>query len=124
MGPLTFLSTSCECFKNLVCPETVIVSMLYDKELRVPDKASAVQIEKRVNAPVANPFNAAAIRAKVGKEKSKAPPPKQFWHPQIQVGKRIPPPEVATTLFPINIQAAFTVYSLTCRSPCRRRKRL
>ena len=64
--------------------------MLYDKDLVVPDKASAVQLEKRVKAKVANPFNMKKLR-EAAKEQAKVEPPAQIWNPQIQVGKRITP---------------------------------
>ena len=64
--------------------------MLYDKDLAVPDKASAVQLEKRFKAKVANPFNMKKLR-EAAKEQAKVEPPAQIWNPQIQVGKRITP---------------------------------
>ena len=99
MGQLTFLSTSQECFKNLVCPETVVLSMLYDKKLSVPDKASAVQLEKRIRSKAPNPFNAKKLR-ETAKHHAKVEPPEQIWEPQIQVGKRITPPEPAPAVNP------------------------
>ncbi len=47
MRELTFLSTSRQCFTSLVFPETVVLSMLVDKNLTVSDIASAVQLEER-----------------------------------------------------------------------------
>jgi hypothetical protein len=64
MGDLTFLSTSRERFYSIVCPESVVLSMLFDKNLTVPDSASAVQLEERARATVPNPFNTMSLRAK------------------------------------------------------------
>ena len=127
MGQLTFLSTAQECFKNLVCPSTVIVSMLYDKDLVVPDKASAVQLEKRVKAEVPNPFNMKKLR-EAAKEQAKVEPPAQIWNPQIQVGKRITPaapavnpPPLPPTCCPRHI---LLLCILSSRSLLRRRRTL
>ena len=99
MGQLTFLSTSEECFKNLVCAETVVLSMLYDKDLSVPDKASAVQLEKQIRLKAPNPFNAKQLR-EAAKKRAKEEPPEQIWEPQLQVGTRINPPVPAPAVNP------------------------
>ena len=91
MRQLTFLSTSRQCFTSLVSPETVVVSMLFDKHLKVPDIASAVQIEERPRPKVPNPYNTLALRkqAKEKKEKKAVDKIEQLWEPQMQVGKKV-----------------------------------
>ena len=77
--------TSRQCFTSLVCPETVVLSMLFDKNLTVPDIASAVQLEE---PKVPNPYNALALR-KQSKEKKVVDKPEQLWESQMQVGKKV-----------------------------------
>ena len=91
MRDLTFLSTSeaRESFTSLVCPETVVLSMLFDKNLTVPDNASAVQLEERARPKVSNPVNALSLRKK-SKEKKIVDKPQQLWAPRMQLGRRIP----------------------------------
>mmetsp|Transcript_33861 Transcript_33861/g.71035 ORF Transcript_33861/g.71035 Transcript_33861/m.71035 type:complete len:102 (-) Transcript_33861:292-597(-) len=72
LGDLTFKSTSRECLKSLLFPETIVLSILYNKELTVPDAASSVQLEQKVNAKVVNPFNAVALRVKEKNQAEKA----------------------------------------------------
>jgi hypothetical protein len=69
MREITFLSTSRQCFTSLVCPETVVLSMLFDKTLTVPDIASAVQLKERARPKVPNPFNALALRKQSNEKK-------------------------------------------------------
>jgi hypothetical protein len=88
MKQLTFLSTSRQCFTSLVCPETVVLSMLFDKNLTVPDIASAVQLEERTRPKVANPYNTLALR-KQAKEKKVDKKPEQVWEPHVQVGRKV-----------------------------------
>ena len=84
----TFLSTSRQCFTSLVCPETVVLSMLFDKTLTVPDIASAGQLEERPRPKVPNPYNALALH-KQSKENKVVNKPQQLWEPQMQVGKKV-----------------------------------
>ncbi len=86
----TFLSTSRQCFTSLVCPETVVLSMLFDKTLTVPDIASAVQLEERPRPKVPNPYNALALRKQSKKKNLEVvDKPQQLWEPQMQVGKKV-----------------------------------
>ena len=90
--------------------------MLFDKNLTVPDIASAVQLEERTRPKVANPYNTLALR-KQAKEKKVDKKPEQVWEPHVQVGKKVASIPVSTlcldscTRFPehtlvINIQKA------------------
>ena len=59
-----------------MCPENILLSMIFDKELVVPDKYNAVQIkERQVGALGVNPFNIEARRAEVAKKVKKANDP-------------------------------------------------
>jgi hypothetical protein len=58
------------------------MSMLFQQELTVPVVDSKVQLKGRVKATVANPFNAAALRAKEKKAIEKV---EQMWNPMLQV---------------------------------------
>ena len=82
-----------------VCSKTVIVFMLFAKELTVPDQASAVQLGMWVKGKVPTPFNAAVLRSKAAKENQWSSSPNR-WNPQIQVRtwKRIPPTEAAPSI--------------------------
>ena len=102
MRDITFLSTSRQCFISLVCPETVVLSMLFDKNLTVPDIASAVQLENRARPKVANPFNALSLR-KQSKEKKVVEKPQQLWEPQMQVGKKVASFPVSHFCLPLEI---------------------
>ncbi len=58
------------------------MSMLFQPELTVPAVDSKVQLKGRVKAAVANPFNAAALRAKEKKAIEKV---EQMLNPTLQV---------------------------------------
>jgi hypothetical protein len=62
--------------------------MLFDKNLTVPDIASAVQLEERPRPKVANPYNTLALR-KQAKEKKVDKKSEQVWEPHVQVGKKV-----------------------------------
>ena len=81
-GQMLFTSTTRECFSSFVSAETVVMSMLFQPELTVPAVDSKVQLKGRVKAAVANPFNAAALRAKEKKAIEKV---EQMWNPTLQV---------------------------------------
>jgi hypothetical protein len=56
------------CFSAYVDADTVIMSMIFNTALTVPDVESAVQIKNRVKAKVQNPYKAGALKAKIRKE--------------------------------------------------------
>ena len=73
IGNVGFKCTCRACFTGYVCPENIIMSMIFDKELVVPDKYNAVQIkERQVGALGVIPFNIEARRAEVAKKMTKA----------------------------------------------------
>ena len=95
MGELTFLSISRECFKSLICPETVVLSMMYDKNLIIPDNASAVQLEQ--SRSEGQSYGSEPIQcgsSSKAKEKKHVEKTEQIWAPHIQVGKRVPTSDV------------------------------
>jgi hypothetical protein len=115
MKQLTFLSTSRQCFTSLVCLETVVLSMLFDKNVTVQDIASAVQLEERPRPKVSNPYNTLALRKQAKEKKVVVDKPEQVWEPHVQVGKKVASIQVSPfcfepyTLFPehtlvINLQ--------------------
>ncbi len=62
--------------------------MIFDKNVTVPDIASAVLLEERPRPKVANPYNTLALR-KQAKEKKVVDKPEQVWEPHVQVGKKV-----------------------------------
>jgi hypothetical protein len=80
-GDLLFLSTTPECYRSYVSIETVVLSMLFNKDLKVPDSKSATQIKNREKAKAANPFT---LRAIVAKEKKAAEKIEPRWAPVIE----------------------------------------
>jgi hypothetical protein len=64
--------------------------MLFDKNLTVPEIASAVQLKERPRPKVPNPYNALGLR-KQTRENKVVDKPQQLpvWEPQMQVGKKV-----------------------------------
>ena len=77
-GQLLFKSTTRESFSSFVDVDSVVISMLFDPSLTVPQSLSAKQLKQRERAAVANPFTAADLRTKA---KSKAGKELQHWLP-------------------------------------------
>ena len=100
-----------------------MLSMLYDKDLTVPDAASAVQLEQRVRAKVPNPFNAAALRAK-SKDKKIVDKPEQLRGPQMQVAKRIASSPVSPRIHTTQLDLMHRRLTCTIQLVCRLRPHL
>ena len=89
VGELLFYSTSQMCFSAYVDVDTVIMSMIFNTALTVPDGESAVQIKNRVKAKVQNPYNAGALKAKIRKEARETAKTEAMWEAQPQVFESI-----------------------------------
>ena len=89
VGELLVYSTSQMCFSAYVDADTVIMSMIFNTALTVPDVESAVQIKNRVKAKVQNPFNAGALKAKIHKEARETAKTEAMWEAQPQVFESI-----------------------------------
>ena len=68
---------------------SVIMSMIFNTALTVPDVESAVQIKNRVKAKVQNPFNAGALKVKKRKEARETAKTEAMWEAQPQVFESI-----------------------------------
>ena len=89
LDEILFYSTSKECFADYVDVDTVVMSMVFDWNLNVPDAESAVQIPNRAKAKSHTPFDAAKARMK-DRDPSPAPPVrKQQWDPVLPVQSEI-----------------------------------
>ena len=89
LDKILFYSTSKECFADYVDVDTVVMSMVFDRNLNVPDAESAVQIPNRAKAKSHTPFDAAKARMK-DRDPSPAPPVrKQQWDPVLPVQSEI-----------------------------------
>ena len=88
LDKILFYSTSKECFADYVDVDTAM-SMVFDRNLNVPDAESAVQIPNRAKAKSHTPFDAAKARMK-DRDPSPAPPVrKQQWGPVLPVQSEI-----------------------------------
>ena len=93
-GDLLFLSTTPECYRSYVSVETVVLSMLFNKDLKVPDSRSATQLKNREKAKAANPFT---LRATIAKEKKAAEKVEQRWAPVIETFSQVDQASLAAT---------------------------
>jgi hypothetical protein len=94
--------------------------MLFDKNLTVPDSASAVQVEDRARAKVPDPFNALSL-CKKSKDKKIVDKPTQLWEPQMQVGKKIASIQVSELRLTWKL-SILKVMHRTCRKQVLRRR--
>jgi hypothetical protein len=84
-GDQVFLCTCCDAYQNYCCVESTALSLLYNRELEVPDIARLQQIKEREKALLANPFTTKRIKDKKkmeDKAKEKAAPK---WKPHMPV---------------------------------------
>ena len=89
LDEILFYSTSKECSADYVDVDVVVMSMVFDRNLNVPDAESAVQIPNRAKAKSHTPFDAAKARMK-DRDPSPAPPVrKQQWGPVLPVQSEI-----------------------------------
>ena len=79
---LLFRSTTRECFSAFVSAETIVMSMLFDRDLQVPDASSSIQLQNLFRSKSANPFTKSDQRAKQTKALEKLEP---SWAPEIPV---------------------------------------
>jgi len=93
-GDLLFLSTTPECYRSYVSVETVVLSMLFNKDLKVPDSKSKTQLKNREKAKAANPFTLKAI---VAKEKKAAEKIEPRWAPVIETFSQVDSASLAAT---------------------------
>ena len=63
-GQLLFKSTTRASFSSFVDVDSVVISMLFDSKLTVPDALSARQLKQRKRAIASNPFTTAEQRKK------------------------------------------------------------
>ena len=71
---MVWLCTCADVYQSYCCVESVVLSMLFNPALEVPDNARLKQLKERERAAHANPFNAARfdIEKKKEKERKKA----------------------------------------------------
>ena len=93
-GELLFKSTTSECFKSFVSADTVVMSMLFNKELKVPDNLSERQLKQRSRSTAANPFT---VKAKIAKEKKANEKTEARWAPLIETFEKVDSASVAAT---------------------------
>ena len=89
LDKILFYSVSKECFADYVDVDTVVMSMLFDRNLKVPDAESAVQIPNRAKTKSHNPFDASKAKMKDRAESPDRPAPQQCWDPVLPVESRI-----------------------------------
>ncbi len=85
-GQLLFKITTRESFSSFVDVDSVVISMLFDSKLTVPDALSARQLKQRKRAVAANPFTTAEQRKKARAIGTKEV---QVWEP-IEVSTKAP----------------------------------
>ena len=82
----------------MCCVETVVFSMLFDPNLKVPSTKRGIQVKEKEKKKVVTPWSAAALgklkeEAKAAakkKDKDKAPvPPVPVWAPTIPKAKSL-----------------------------------
>ena len=84
-GEQVFLCTCCDAYQKYCCVESTALSLLYNRELEVPDIERLKQIKDREKALLANPFNTKSIKEKKrqqDKAQEKAAPK---WNPHMPV---------------------------------------
>ena len=89
LDKILFYSVSKECFADYVDVDTVVMSMLFDRNLKSPDAESAVQIPNRAKTKSHNPFDASKAKMKDRAESPDRPAPQQCWDPVLPVESRI-----------------------------------
>ena len=67
-------------FSSFVDGDSVVITILFDKNVTVPDTLSARQLKQRERAIIANPFTAADLRKKEKECKAKD---LQVWQPFV-----------------------------------------
>jgi hypothetical protein len=71
IGQMVFLCTYVDAYQSYCCVESVIMSLLFNPELDVPDIARPTQLKERERAARANPFTAATFDQEKLKEKER-----------------------------------------------------
>ena len=84
-GQMVWLCSCADAYQSYCCVESVILSLLFNPELEVPDIASLKQLKDRERAARANPFTAATFDAEKLKEKErqKAEKLEPNWQPTL-----------------------------------------
>ena len=84
-GQMVWLCSCADAYQSYCCVESVILSLLFNPELEVPDIASLRQLKDRERAARANPFTAAKFDAEKLKEKErkKAEKLEPNWQPTL-----------------------------------------
>ena len=82
---MVWLCSCADAYQSYCCVESVILSLLFNPELEVPDIASLRQLKDRERAARANPFTAAKFDAEKLKEKErkKAEKLEPNWQPTL-----------------------------------------
>ena len=84
LANILFYSTS-KCFSEYVDTDTVIMSTLLNRNLKVSVEESAVQISNRTKPKPLTPFTAAKAKANGREAAPERPPLSQLWDPVPQV---------------------------------------
>ena len=70
-GQMVWLCSCADAYQSYCCVESIILSLLFNPELEVPDIARMKQLKERERAARANPFTAATFDAEMLKEKAR-----------------------------------------------------
>ena len=91
IGALEARCTCSDSYRKLCCVETVVFSMLFNSDLKVPSTKRGIQVKEKEKKKVVTPWSAAEAAKK--KDKSKAPdhpiPPVPVWAPAIPTAKSL-----------------------------------
>ena len=93
-GELLFNSTTSDCFKSYVSANTVVLSMIFNPQLKVPDNLSDRQLKERSRSKSANPFT---VKAKIARDKKATEKTEPKWAPVIETFDKIDSVSVAAT---------------------------
>ncbi len=97
LNKILFYSTSKECFSDYVDVDTVVMSMLFDRRLKVQDAKSAVQIPNRAKTKALNPFEASKEMMMAREKSPDRSAMRQCWDPVLPVESRVVEGSVRTT---------------------------
>jgi hypothetical protein len=70
-GEVLFRCTCRDCFTDFVCVESLSCSMLFDSQLKVPEKHSAIHLKDCEKAKLDNLFNAGKLKELEKKKEKK-----------------------------------------------------
>ena len=96
-GQVLFRCTCRDCFTDFVCEESLACSMLFDSQLKVPERHSATHLKDREKAKLDNPFNAGKLKELEKKEKKKN---ELVWAPSFEDCEGIEEGSAASMVLP------------------------